>query len=42
MKDGKEDRKLIGIIEVGAASSDKKPDIVWLTFGTEFPGLNEE
>ena len=41
-KDIKEDRKLMGLIEVGAASLDKKPDTAWLTFGTEFPRINGE
>ena len=42
MKDGKEDRKLKGLIEGGAMSFDEKPDAAWLTFGAEFPGFKEE
>ena len=42
MKDGKEDHKLIGLIEGGAISLDEKPDIAWLTFGAEFPGFKED
>ena len=36
MKDGKEDHKLIGLIEGGAISLDEKPDIAWLRFGADF------
>ena len=41
MKDGREDRELIGSVE-GATSSDEKPDAAWLDFGAELPGLDED
>ena len=42
MKDGKEDCKLMKIIEERATNLDKKPSKAWLTFGAKLPGFEEE
>ena len=42
VKHGKEDLKLIGLIEGRVASLDEKPDATWLNFLVEFSGFRED
>ena len=42
MKDGKEDQKLMGLIEGGTVSLGKNLGIELLTFSAELPGLKKD